>query len=64
MTQPTTMRMTHELLRHLDFAMSPAPEEESAINEFALLLLRALGYTGSLRSRVLLLVQEDKRHLT
>ena len=43
MTQPTTM--AYELLRHMDLAMSPAPAEESAVTDFALLLLRALGYT-------------------
>ena len=81
----------YELLRHMDLAMSPAPAEESAVDDFAILLLRALGYTGRgrvFRSRkdiplvicgenshaktdvcivddneILLLVQEDKRHM-
>lgn len=79
------------LLRTMDLAMSPAPAEESAVDDFAVLLLRALGYTPRgrvVRTRkdipliicgearhaktdvciidqnvILLLVQEDKRHL-
>ena len=35
----------YELLRTMDLAMSPAPAEESAVDDFAVLLLRALGYT-------------------
>ncbi|KAG1724297.1 uncharacterized protein EDB91DRAFT_143068 [Suillus paluster] len=81
----------YELLRTMDLAMSPAPAEESAVDDYAVLLLRALGYTKRgrvLRTRkdiplvicaenrhvktdvciiddnqILLLVQEDKRHL-
>ena len=81
----------YELLRTMDLAMSPAPAEESAVDDFAVLLLRALGYTTRgrvLRTRkdiplvicgenrhaktdvciideneILLLVQEDKRHM-
>jgi hypothetical protein len=81
----------YELLRHMDLAMSPAPAEESAVDDFAVLLLRALGYTRRGRvfrtrkdiplvicgenrhaktdvcivddNEILLLVQEDKRHL-
>ena len=81
----------YEILRTMDLAMAPAPAEESAIDGFAVLLLRALGHTTRgrvLRSRkdipliicgenrlaktdvcvvdqneILLLVQEDKRHL-
>ena len=81
----------YELLRTMDLAMTPAPAEESAVDDFAVLLLRALGYTGRgrvLRTRkdlplvicgetrhaktdvcliddneILLLVQEDKRHM-
>jgi hypothetical protein len=81
----------YELLRTMDLAMSVAPAEESAVDDFAMLLFRALGYTRRgrvLRSRkdisfvvcgewkhaktdvcilddfqILLLVQEDKRHL-
>ncbi|KAG1881176.1 hypothetical protein F4604DRAFT_467396 [Suillus subluteus] len=34
-----------ELLRTMEFAMSPAPAEESAVDDFTVLLLRALGYT-------------------
>ncbi|KAF8343594.1 hypothetical protein F5887DRAFT_1283444 [Amanita rubescens] len=41
----------YELLHMMDLAMSPAPEEESAVDDFAVLLLRALGYTT--RGRVL-----------
>jgi hypothetical protein len=81
----------YELLRTMDLAMSPAPAEESAVDDFAVLLLRALGYNTrgrSLRTRkdiplvicgenrlaktdvcivdqnkILLLIQEDKRHM-
>jgi len=81
----------YELLSHMDFAMSPAPAEESAVDDFAVLLLQALGYTRRgrhYRTRkdipfvicgeqkhaktdvciiedhgILLLVQEDKRHM-
>jgi hypothetical protein len=35
----------HELLWHMDLAMSPALAEESAVDDFAVLLFRALGYT-------------------
>ena len=35
----------YEFLRTMDLAMSPAPAEESAVDDFAVLLLRALGYT-------------------
>jgi hypothetical protein len=81
----------YELLRMMDLAMCPAPAEESAVDDFAVMLLRALGYNGRgrvLRTRkdlpliicgenrhaktdvciidqneILLLVQEDKRHM-
>ncbi|KAK2463783.1 hypothetical protein APHAL10511_004181 [Amanita phalloides] len=81
----------YELLSHMDLAMSLAPAEESAVDDFAVLLLRALGYTRRgrhFRTRkdiplvicgekrhaktdvciiddhgILLLVQEDKRHM-
>jgi len=83
------------LLDMMDLATSPAPNEESAVDDFAVLLLRALGYNTPrgrvLRTRkdiplvicgenrnaitdvcvidvgqneeILLLVQEDKRHM-
>ncbi|OBZ78038.1 hypothetical protein A0H81_01843 [Grifola frondosa] len=83
---------TYELLQTMDLATTPAPAEESAVDDFAVLLFRALGYAPRgriLRTRknlalvingenrraetdvclvgedriVLLLVQEDKRHL-
>ncbi|KAG1876418.1 hypothetical protein DFJ58DRAFT_865341 [Suillus subalutaceus] len=38
-----------ELLRTMEFAMSPAPAEESAVDDFTVLLLRALGYTKKRR---------------
>ena len=81
----------YELLRTMDLAMSPAPAEESAVDDFAVLLLRALGYSTRGRvsrtrkdiplvicgenrytktdvciidqNQILLLVQEDKRHM-
>jgi len=81
----------YEILKHMDLAMSLAPAEESAVDDFAVLLLRALRYTtrgrvfrtrkdipfiicGEKRhtktdvciidhSDILLLVQEDKRHM-
>ncbi|KAH9001258.1 hypothetical protein EDB92DRAFT_1825584 [Lactarius akahatsu] len=81
----------YELLRMMDLAMSPAPAEESAVDDFVVLLLRALRYNTRgrvLRTRkdiplvicgenryaktdvciidqneILLLVQEDKRHM-
>ncbi|KAI6139803.1 hypothetical protein BKA82DRAFT_15700 [Pisolithus tinctorius] len=65
------------LLRSMDLAMSPAPAEESAVDDFAVLLLRALGYTPRGRvvrtRKVIPLIicgearhvktDEDKRHL-
>jgi hypothetical protein len=81
----------YQLLKHMDLAMSRSPAEESAVDDFAVVLLRALGYTRRgrvLRTRkdipliicgenrhaqtdvcildeheIILLVQEDKRHL-
>jgi hypothetical protein len=82
----------YELLRTLALATSASPAEESAVDDFAVLLLRYLGYAANrrvLRTRkdlplvicgesrhvkvdvclldenddILLLVQEDKRHL-
>ncbi|KAH9005166.1 hypothetical protein EDB86DRAFT_2825476 [Lactarius hatsudake] len=81
----------YELLRTMDLAMSPAPAEESAVDDFVVLLLRALRYNTRgrvLRTRkdiplvicgenryaktdvcivdqneILLVVQEDKRHM-
>ncbi|KAH9050758.1 hypothetical protein EDB84DRAFT_1259073 [Lactarius hengduanensis] len=41
----------YELLRTMDLAMSPAPAEESAVDDFVVLLLRALRYNT--RGRVL-----------
>ena len=41
----------YALLRMMDLALSPAPVEESAVDDFAVLLLHALGY--SMRGRVL-----------
>ena len=80
----------YELLRTMDLAMAPAAEE-SAVDDFAVLLLRALGYTRRGRvsrtrkvlplvicgenrhaktdvclideNEIVLLVQEDKRHM-
>lgn len=82
---------TYTFIRHLDLAMVPVPAEESAVDDFAVVLLRALGYTPrgrALRTRkdlplvvcgenryaktdvclideqeIMLLVQEDKRHM-
>lgn len=34
----------YELLRTMNLAMSPAPDEESAVVDFSVLLLRAMGY--------------------
>jgi hypothetical protein len=82
---------SYKLVRYMDLAMNPIPGEESAVDDFAMRLLRAMGYENrsrDLRSRkniplficgmwmyaktdvcvmdqneVLLLVQEDKRHM-
>ena len=87
----TTDDSAYELLRYMDLAMSLPPAEESAVDDFAVVLLRALGYTRRGRvsrtrkdipllicgenrhvktdvciiddNEILLLVQEDKRHL-
>src|SRR5882762_354527 len=34
----------YALLRMMDLALSPPPEEESAVDDFAVMLLNALGY--------------------
>jgi len=84
---------SYQVLRYMDLAMDPIPGEESAVDDFAMQLLRTMGYAGravgrDLRSRkdipflicgewrhaktdvcimdrneILLLVQEDKRHM-
>lgn len=81
----------YKLVRYMDLAMNPIPGEESAVTDFAMRLLRAIGYENryrDLRSRksiplficgmwmyaktdictmdqneILLVVQEDKRHM-
>lgn len=81
----------YTLLRYMDLAMNPVPAQESAVDDFAIELLKTLGYARRprvVRSRVdiplficgeqhhaktdvcivdtdeiLLLIQEDKRHL-
>jgi hypothetical protein len=89
---PRTQREAFEFLLTMHVAMTSALEEESAVNDFAVMLLRALDYTyvGKIlrtrktlplvicgeyrqaktdvclvdnRHQILLLVQEDKRHL-
>jgi len=57
----------YELLHMMDLAMSPAPAEESAVDDFAVLLLCALGYTTRgrvLRSRkdIPLIICGENRH--
>jgi len=87
----TTSDEGYVLLRTLDIAMSPPPNEESAVDDFAVALLRACGYIRRGRvvrtrkdinflvcgenrhaktdvcilddNEILLLVQEDKRHM-
>jgi hypothetical protein len=84
---------SYQVVRYMDLAMDPIPGEESAVDDFAMQLLRTMGYAGraigrDLRSRknipflicgewkhaktdvcvmdrseILLLVQEDKRHM-
>ncbi|CAA7265480.1 unnamed protein product [Cyclocybe aegerita] len=58
---------TYRLLRNLDLATTPVPAEESAVDDFAVLLLRALGYEPrgrTLRTRkdLILLVCGENRH--
>ncbi|KAH9079422.1 hypothetical protein EDB83DRAFT_2513941 [Lactarius deliciosus] len=64
----------YELLRTMDLAMSPAPAEESAVDDFVVLLLLPLVICGENRyaktdvcivdqNEILLVVQEDKRHM-
>ncbi|KAI9446446.1 hypothetical protein H4582DRAFT_2052470 [Lactarius indigo] len=62
----------YELLRTMDLAMSPVLAEESAVNDFSVLLLRALRYNTRGRcfkdeeghpSCYLWREQEDKRHM-
>ncbi|KAI0293287.1 hypothetical protein B0F90DRAFT_1643190, partial [Multifurca ochricompacta] len=50
-----------------DLAMSPAPAEESAVDDFAVLLLRALGYTPRgrvvrTRKEIPLIICGEARH--
>ncbi|KAH9063425.1 hypothetical protein EDB87DRAFT_1681476 [Lactarius vividus] len=87
----TAYDSVYKLLRTMDLAMSPVPAEESAVDDFAVLLLRALRYNTRGRvlktkkdiplvicgenryaktdvsvidqNEILLLVQEDKRHM-
>jgi hypothetical protein len=84
---------SYQVVRYMDLAMNLVPGEESAVDDFAIQLLRTMGYEGramgrDLRSRkdipllicgewrhantdvciisrdeILLLIQEDKRHL-
>ena len=55
-------------LRTMDLAMSPAPAEESAVDDFAVLLLRALGYTPRgrvvrTRKEIPLIICGEARHM-
>ncbi|KAJ3559874.1 hypothetical protein NP233_g11154 [Leucocoprinus birnbaumii] len=56
------------LLRTMDLAMAVPPGEESAVDDFSVQLFKVLGHTKTDvcimdASDILLLVQEDKRHL-
>jgi hypothetical protein len=37
---------SYQVVRYMDLAMEPVPGEESAVDNFAMQLLRVMGYTG------------------
>lgn len=51
----------YKLFHMMDLAMSPTPAEKSAVDDFAVLLLCALGYT--MRGRVLRKRKDIFHHL-